>query len=248
MSKHVLLDNVLHKDLRILPGYRAGEGFDINVTRVFPSEFSKLQMEYTIVFIKVGESGHFEPMVLLGLGDNENLFLTDKGWDARYIPLSVERQPFLIGFQETTEDGGIPRRQPVVSIDIEHPKVSQSEGEPVFLPHGGESPFLERMNDVLNEIHQGHEANKAFSRLLVGLDLIESVALKITLIDGSEHNVDGIFAINEDRLRELNGDALESLHRPGFLHSVYMMMASMPNLGKLIDRKNRALAAAASQA
>ncbi|MBT8047707.1 MAG: SapC family protein, partial [Gammaproteobacteria bacterium] len=177
----------------------------------------------------------------------ENLFLTEQGWDARYVPFSIERQPFLIGFQETTEDG-IPRRLPVVSVDMEHPKVSTSEGEPVFLPHGGESPFLERINEVLNNIHMGHEANKAFSRLLVGLDLIESVALKITLIDGSEHNLEGLFTINEDKLRELNGSALESLHRPGFLHSIYMMMASMPNLGKLIDRKNRALAAAASDA
>lgn len=244
MSKHVLLDNVSHKDLRILPGYRQGQGFDFSATRVFPMEFARVQMEYPIVFVKSAETGHFEPMALLGLGEHENLFLTEAGWDARYIPLSVERHPFLIGFQETTEDG-IPQRRPVVSIDIEHPKVSDSEGEPIFMQHGGESPLLERINEVLMNIHKGHEANQAFSKLLVGLDLIESLALKMTLIDGSQQNLGGLYTINEDKLRELNGSALESLHRPGFLHSVYMILASAPNLGKLIERKNQVLSAAA---
>jgi len=42
-------------------------------------------------------------------------------------------------------------------------------------------------------------------------------------------------------LRDLNADALDALHRVGHLQSVYMMLASMPNLVKLIDRKNQSL-------
>ena len=243
MTKHVLLDNISHKDLRILPGYQKGQGFDVSVTRVFPMEFSRVQMEYPIIFMKSKETGHFEPMAMLGLEQQENLFLTDTGWDARYIPLSIERQPFLIGFQETNE-GGIPQRQPVITIDLDHPKVSESEGNQVFLAHGGESPLLERINSILMTIHQGHDINQAFSKLLVGLDLIESFTLQVELNDGSGHNLTGMYAINEERLGELNADALDALHRAGHLQSVYMMLASMPNLGKLIDRKNQTLAAA----
>jgi len=240
MTNHALLDNVTHKDLKILPGYRKGQGFDTSTVRVFPVEFSELQVEYPIVLVRNKASGHFEPVALLGLSSNENLFLDENGWDARYIPLAIERQPFLIGFQEATQSG-IPQRQPVVHIDLDHPKVSMTEGEPVFLPHGGESPLLERISSVLATIHQGNEINQVFSRLLVGLDLVESSAMEFTLSNGEKHTLSGLHIINEERLSGLNGDALETLHQKGLLKSIYMMLASMPNFRKLIDRKDALL-------
>lgn len=240
MTRHALLDNVTHKDLRILPGYGPGLGFEVNATRVFPVEFVQLQMEYPIVFMRNRESGHFEPVVVLGLEEGENLFLFGDSWDARYIPLSIQRQPFLIGFQETLESG-VPQRQPVVHVDLDHPKVSQREGEPVFLEHGGESPMLERMASVLMTIHQGNEANQTFSKLLVGLDLIESSTMEFVLDNGEKFTLAGLYIINEERLRGLNGAALEAMHSKGHLKDVYMMLASMPNFRRLVDRKNRAL-------
>lgn len=240
MTNHALLDNVTHKDLKILPGYRKGQGFDTSTVRVFPVEFSELQVEYPIVLVRNKASGHFEPVALLGLSSNENLFLDANGWDARYIPLAIERQPFLIGFQEATQSG-IPQRQPVVHIDLDHPKVSMTEGEPVFLPHGGESPLLERISSVLATIHQGNEINQVFSKLLVGLDLVESSAMEFTLSNGEKHTLSGLHIINEERLSALNGNALETLHQKGLLKSIYMMLASMPNFRKLIDRKDALL-------
>lgn len=240
MTNHALLDNVTHKDLKILPGYRKGQGFDTSTVRVFPVEFSELQVEYPIVLVRNKASGHFEPVALLGLSSNENLFLDENGWDARYIPLAIERQPFLIGFQEATQSG-IPQRQPVVHIDLDHPKVSMTEGEPVFLPHGGESPLLERISSVLATIHQGNEINQVFSKLLVGLDLVESSAMEFTLSNGEKHTLSGLHIINEERLSALNGNALETLHQKGLLKSIYMMLASMPNFRKLIGRKDALL-------
>ena len=239
MTNHVLLDNITHKDLRIRPGYGPGMGFEVNAARVFPVEFTQLQMEYPIVFMRNRESGHFEPIVLVGLVDGENLFLTDTAWDARYLPLTIQRQPFLIGFQETFE-AGVPQRTPVVHVDLDHPKVSAAEGEPVFLEHGGESPLLERMTSVLMTIHQGAADNETFSKLLVGLDLIEPSTMEFVLDNGEKFSLTGLHIINEDRLRGLNGAALEALHQHGYLQAIYMMLASMPNFRKLIDRKNSA--------
>lgn len=247
MTKHALLDNITHKDLKVLPGYGPGLGFGVGLTRVFPIEFTQLQMEYPIVFMRNRETGHFEPVAIFGLAEGENLFLAEHGWDARYIPLTIQRQPFLIGFQETVE-GGVPQTQPVVHVDLDHPKVSMAEGEPVFLEHGGESPLLERMTSVLMTIHQGKEANESFSKLLVGLDLVESTSLEFVFDNGEKYTLAGLYIINEDRLRGLNGAALEALHAKGHLQSLYMMMASMPNFRKLVDRKNQALATTAGSA
>jgi hypothetical protein len=239
MTKHALLDNITHKDLRIRPGYGRGMGFEVNVARVFPIEFTQLQMEYPIVLMRNRESGHFEPIVLFGFAEAENLFVTDDGWDARYVPLTILRQPFLIGFQESFE-AGVPQRTPVVHVDLDHPKVSVLDGEPVFLEHGGESELLERMTSILMTIHEGAQANETFSKLLVGLDLVEPSTMEFVFDNGEKHTLGGLFIVNEERLRGLNGAALETLHEHGYLQAIYMMLASMPNFRRLVDRKNRA--------
>lgn len=240
MTNHVLLDNITHKSLRISKSYKAGTGFDVNVARVFPAEFGRLQREYPLFFVKNNETGDFDSIALLGFAEKENLYLSDDGWTAAYIPLTIERQPFLIGYQEQEIDGTA-TRTPVVFLDEDHPSVSETEGEAVFLPQGGESPYLEHINRVLATINQGHSASQAYSRLLVGLELIESLSMEVEFRDGSKHRLTGLHTINEDRLGALSGDALETLHRAGHLQSVYMMLASLLSMESLIERKNRLL-------
>lgn len=241
MTNHVLLDNVTHKDLRIDRVYSAAQGDNVNVARVFPVEFGRLQNEYPLFFFKNAESGHFETIALLGFSNDENLYLCETGWDATCIPLTIERQPFLIGFQEQEVDG-VPTQVPVVHIDMDHASVSEAGGEPVFLPQGGETPYLERISTALMTIHQGHAVSESFSQLLVGLELIEALAVDIEFENGTRQGLDGLFTINEDRLKSLSASALETLHGKGHLRDVFMMLASMPNLARLIQRKNRQLA------
>ena len=240
MTNHVLLDNVTHKDLKVKTNFGKGHGYDVNVARVFPAELSQLQAEYPLLLMKNRETGHFDTIALLGFSDSENLYLADNGWDAAHIPLSIERQPFLIGFQVQDVDG-VPTDVPVVHIDLDHPNAGGDDGQRLFLEHGGESPFLERMTSILMTIHQGNEVSQSFSKLLVGLELIESLAVDIEFDDGSRQSLAGLYTINEEKLRELNASALDALHKQGHLQDVYMMLASMLNLSRLIARKNQLL-------
>src|SRR5690606_19017961 len=129
----------------------------------FASEFRNLQAHYPIVFRKNAQ-GQFEPVALLGFKEGQNLFLTRQGWDATYIPLTIERQPFLIGFSSD--------RQPMVHIDLDHPRVSREQGEPLFREFGGNTEFLERMSSVLLAIHQGLAGNEPFIGALLEHDLL----------------------------------------------------------------------------
>ena len=241
MTRHVLLDNVTHKNLKVLRRYAPGHGYDVNATRVFPAEFAQLQAEYPLFFARNRETGHFDAIALLGFDEGENLYLGDGEWLARRLPMTIERQPFLIGFQET-RDAGAPAPTPVVHVDLDHPSVGTEEGEPVFLPHGGEAALLERANAVLSAIHGGHDDAQVLSQLLVGLELIESVNLEVEFNDGSFHALEGLYTINEEKLATLNAGALEALHAKGHLASVFMMLASLAQLSVLIERKNARLA------
>jgi len=238
MAKIELLNNVDHKDLRVITTRSAEYGDNVWYTPTFPHEFRNLQRCYPIVFTKNPNTGQFQAVALLGFEEGENLFLSEDGWDAAYIPLSIMRQPFLIGFQEVNE-GGVPKTQMVVSVDMNNPRISDAEGEMVFLPHGGSSEYLERVTSILKMVHEGYERNQPFIDMLLGMDLLESFVLDVELNDGSEHRLTGFYTINEDSLAGLTGDDLTILNNNEYLEAVYMVIASQSNIPTLVDKKNQ---------
>jgi hypothetical protein len=237
MTRLVLLNNVDHKALRIITRRAHAYGDGVMYAPTFPAEFRTIQGNYPIVFQKRGDTGQFQPLALLGLEEGENLFLAGHGWDANYIPMSVERLPFFIGGQRSSEAGGAPRR--VIHIDLDHPRVSESEGERLFREYGGTTEFLDRMNGLLDQLDQGMQATAAFIEALLAHELLESFVLDITLKDGSEGRLAGFYTINEERLRALGSTAVGALHAQGMLEPIYMVVASMAHLRDLIDRRNR---------
>lgn len=233
MPRHVLLNSNDHKDLRIITKRAAALGDDVMSAVTFPGEFRHLQAHYPIFFQKHPQTGEFQPLAMFGFRQGENLFLDDDGWDATYVPLTVERQPFLIGRQQAGGD-----RKMVINIDMDSPRVSSSEGEPVFLGHGGPSEYLARINSILGAIHQGMESNRPFIEALLANELLESFTLDVELEDGTKFRVAGFYTIHEEKLDGLGGEALAALNRDGWLKAVYMAVASLSNIRNLIERKN----------
>lgn len=240
MAKHVLLNNVEHGDLRVITRRSAQYGDDVMCALTFPAEFRSVQAHYPIFFRKAADSGQFQPFAMFGLRDKENLFLDDQGWDATYIPMTIERQPFLIGIQPAAVGPGV-ERQMVVHVDLDSPRISRTEGERVFLEYGGISDYLGRINSILRAIHQGIESTPAFVAALLEYELLESFALDVRLNDGTEHRVAGFYTINEERLAALDGGRLEALNRDGHLLPIFMVIASLSNIRALVERKNRRL-------
>lgn len=240
MAKIELLNNVDHKDLRVNIERSAELGDNLWYTPTFPQEFRSLQNNYPIVFTKNESTGEFQAMALFGFEVGENLFLDEDGWNANYIPLSILRQPFLIGYQHAEKDG-VPIKQMVVSVDMDNPRVNETEGEAVFLEHGGNTEYLERVNSILNAIYDGFERNSAFIEMLLGMDLLESFVLDVELNDGSEHRMSGFYTINEESLSGLTGDDLVILNNNGYLEFIYMAIASMSNIPVLVEKRNSLL-------
>jgi hypothetical protein len=139
-------------------------------------------------------------------------------------------------------------REPVITVDLDSPRVGLEQGEPVFLEHGGNSEYLEQVNSILKVLYQGISGSKPFFDTLTELDLIESFVLDVQLDDGSEHRLAGFYTINEDVLRELDGEKLEMLNRKGHLEAIYMAIASMSNLPNLLEIKNEQRKAAMANA
>ena len=52
MTRHVLLNNIAHKDLRVITRHGSGFGDNVGTVLTFPTEFADVQREYPIFFRK----------------------------------------------------------------------------------------------------------------------------------------------------------------------------------------------------
>ena len=233
MSNYVVLSPSAHNNTHVITDRGEAQGDNIQYSLTYPLEFRNIQSCYPIFFSKSGDTGEFTPIALFGFEKNENLFLDDSGWNAPYIPMMVERQPFLIGYQGTDDD-----LKPIVSIDMDSPKISEGIGEPLFDKHSQPTEFLKKMMIKLESLHHGHEHNKGFITALIVEDLLEPFTLEVTLDNGFNHQLIGYYTINEDKLRDLDGPTLADFNSKGYLQPIYMVVASYARVRALIDKKN----------
>lgn len=239
MTNTVLLNAADHADLRVITARGAEYGDNQWFATTFPLEFRSCAACYPLFFFKDSQSQQVFPVALFGFRHGENLFL-QVGWQEKYLPLSVRRQPFLIGRQQVREDGMV-REQRVLHIALDHPRVSKDEGEPLFLPYGGQTPFLQDMAGLLETLHLGMQDAKNFVDLLEQYQLLEPVTVNVTLKDGSSHQLVGFLTIAEEQLAKLDGVALAQLHLQGYLQAIYLMIASQAQIRQLVTLKNQQL-------
>jgi SapC len=220
-----LLNNIQHRDLRLITrrGERWGDG--VMCCPVVPDEFRSLQAHYPVLFQSDGDGG-FVAVALFGLVEGENLFLDGERWDADYIPLAMRRMPFSIG---------VAGEELRMMVDSTSPRLTRgADGEALFLPHGGMSEVLEASNAVLRTLHEGLQALPDFVQALVAHQLLEPFVLDVERPDGSHGQLQGFHIIHEERLAALDAASVGLLHEADYLQPIYMAIASLSNLPRLI--------------
>lgn len=239
MNNYELLNNIDHQDVRIITERSAEYGDKVMFAPTFPAEFRDVQTSYPILFHQNAQ-GDLYPVALFGFEEGENLFLDESGWQALYIPAMVRRQPFMIGFQRPA-DGSQAEPTRVLSLDMDHPRVSKEAGEALFQPLGGRTPFLESAVNLLEFTYAGLEHSSDFVKAVAEHELFESVSFNIRLKDGSTNQLLGFHTIHEERLQELSGKALRSLSEKGYLMPMFMTLASLSNIQSLVNKRNELL-------
>ncbi len=222
-----LLNNVTHKDLRVITHRGARWGDDVMSCPVTIEEFRSLQAHYPVLFQQDAQ-GNFHPVVLFGLQDGQNLYLDGERWDADYLPLAMQRMPFSIG---------VAQDEMRMMVDMASPRISRgADGEAVFLAHGGNTEFLERANAVLRSLHEGLQATAEFTQALASHRLLEPFKFEVEQPDGSRGQLVGLHLIHEERLAMLDASTVGILHEADYLQPIYMAIASLSNLSQLARR------------
>ena len=228
------LDNNLHADVKVLHQYTDNCGAKANQCRVFTTEFEELQKEYA-VFIRRADNGDLYTVALLGLDKNENLFLDGTSWSGRYIPATFRRGPFQIG--RTKQADGTTRN--IINIDLDDERVNEKDGNALFLPSGGLSPYLQQISKTLETINIGLSKEKAFYQQLEKYGLLKAITVQLPINESKSYTIPDIYSIDQEKLLAVKGNDLQIMHQSGFLLLCQWIITSLGNTNNLLERKIR---------
>jgi hypothetical protein len=124
-----------------------------------------------------------------------------------------------------------------VLIDRSWSGFSETTGEALFDKDDKPTAALEQAMKFLEMFEAEAQRTRLFCTRLAELDILKEMKADATLPDGKTLSVDGFYAVDEDKLRELPDAAVLELHRNGMSMLLAMHLASLANMKHLVDRK-----------
>jgi hypothetical protein len=218
-----------HKDLSI----KAGTSFDyakaVNSVPLMAAEFANAAAEHAVVFS--GQGDDVVPVVLLGVRDDENLFVGPKGeWLGHYVPAFLRRYPFVFS---SSDDG----QNFTLCVDEDFEGANrEGRGERLFDQEGERTQYLQGVLGFLQAYQVQFQRTLAFTKRLVELNLLEPMQARFTMRDGRALTLGGFQAVNRERLRALSGAQLAALNAAEELELIYIHLQSLKQLSATAER------------
>ncbi len=240
-EKPVQLNADVHRNARL--GTGGGDFSFAEKTNSIPLaavEFFDTAREYPIAFTGK-EGGPLFPIALMGVRQNENLFVSPEGkWEGRYIPAFVRRYPFVLAEKQDAEDFN-------VYLDEAFPGFGAATGERLFTDAGEHTPLLKQALEFLGTYQGEIKRTRLFVERLQALDLLIPRVLEVVRKDQTSAVLQGFSVVDEGRLLALGDAQLLELARSGLLAWIYAHLMSLGNVSGLASRLDGRLAVAVEQ-
>ncbi|MFC4528572.1 SapC family protein [Dyella halodurans] len=231
-ERPVPLNRTAHKDLRIKPIPNLKFASAVHSVPLTGVEFPAAARDLPILFggMTPEDAG---PMALLGLRENENLFINAAGqWEANtYIPAFVRRYPFVLAEKPAGQEGD----DFTVFLDEAYEGFGTAEGDRLFKEDGAESELLANAVKFLGEFQQHVARTQWFMEQLRKHNLLEPRNIRLEK-DGKSINLNGLFVVNEDKLRLLDEKTSHEFLREGVFGWIYAHLLSLSNIDRIGQR------------
>lgn len=231
-ERPVPLNRTAHKDLRLkgAPSMKFAAGaHSVPLTGV---EFPAAARDLPILFAgqDIADAG---PMALLGLRQSENLLVDANGqWEANvYVPAFVRRYPFVLAEKPAGQEGD----DFTVFLDEAFEGFGSEEGERLFKEDGSDSEMLTNAVGFLGEFQQHVGRTQWFMQKLREHDLLEPRNIRLQK-DGKSINLNGLFVVNEEKLRQLDEKTTHEFLKEGVLGWIYAHLLSLANIDRMAQR------------
>jgi hypothetical protein len=235
----VPLDSKLHRNLKLTGAVDYAGASTMHMVYVSSTEMLTAALDFVIVFVEMGPApaggkAPLLPVALLGTQREENLYVEDGHWTARYIPSFFRRHPFATAPREGLGDA------PAVLVDPASPRLTEGgEGVALFDAEGKPTPALNDILSFLNGFDREVDMTRRFCAVIQHHDLLKPMTAKMTMPDGEELSVSGFFMFDEEKARALPAAVKVELLDNGTLTGLQTHQVSLGNLRYLTERRAR---------
>ncbi len=229
------VDNTRHGKLRVKPNPDFGHAKNFNLASVTLAELSACTANYPVVFVKNPDNQQIRPVAMFGLRPGENVFYDKENWGATYVPLIIQRHPFLIGFDDHEEDS----TTLTICLDKNSPLLGEDEGIALYTDTGEQTDYLKSRKMLLSELFEGEKIAESFVQKMTEMDLFLPFELIMQPLNDEPRKVTGMYTLDERKLRALSPEQLQELHKLDFLPGCYIIIGSLFQIHELMKLRNQ---------
>lgn len=222
-KKLILLDEKIHKDLRIKKPENYSFMKEVEIVPLTFSELIDCAIYYPIIFVSVKE-GIF-PLAIMGV-NGKNVYLSEEGFlKVDVIPKVVMSYPFGVikKKREDSEDW-------LVVFDETW---KEDRGEALFEESGEETPYFKAVKSELTDLALDFQKVYEFSQEIHKLGCLKSTNFETTTKYG-RISFENILIGNIEVLSKIPPEKLYYLNTKGYLPVLYSIYFSVRNF-KLFD-------------
>lgn len=227
------LDAKRHANLALRKNFGLGFTKDVNAVPITMIEMPQICHAYPIAF---SPDDNATPVAILGLRDNENLFVNAQGeWvNDAYVPSYIRRYPFI--FSEFK--GG---EQLTLCIDM-NDNVTEVDGEQKFFePDGQPTALSKNALEFCKSYHAAAQQTIVFGHELHKAGLLVERSAEIVVPGGKKINFSGFRIIDEEKLSQLDEKTFLDFRKKGFLPFIYAHLFSGAQWPRLTRQLNERL-------
>lgn len=233
-SNPVPLDAKKHATLGLKKNFGLGFTNTINAVPINMIEMPQICHHYPIAF---SPDANATPVALVGLRDNENLFVDAKGnWQAdAYIPAYIRRYPFI--FSELPNSD-----QLTLCIDMADSIVEENGEQRFFDAEGKGSPLANNALEFCKSYHAAAQQTLEFSKQLADSGLLVDRRAEISVVGNRRISFSGFRIIDEQKLAEMDDKIFLDWRKKGYLPFLYAHLFSGAQWQQLTRLLNERLA------
>ena len=212
-SNPVPLDAQKHKNLALKKDIGLDFAKSINAVPVNLVEFPQVCHAYPIAFAPDATA---TPVAVLGVRDNENLFIDKYGdWaEGLYIPAYIRRYPFIFSQVPNSE-------QLSLCIDNKPENVEENGEQRFFDEEGKAAPLAMNALEFCKSYHAAAQATVRFGEELAKSGILVERQAELNLAGGKKVNFAGFRVIDEQKLQELPDETFLAWRKNGWLPFIY---------------------------
>lgn len=233
-SQPIPLDAKKHNNAGLKKNFGRHFCTQVNAVPINMIEMPQISHYYPIAF---SPDENATPVALLGVRDNENLFVDGSGqWlDDAYIPAYIRRYPFIFSEIAGTD-------QLTLCVDMNDKVIDENSDQKFFDAEGKPTLLSQNALEFCKSYHAAAQQTLGFSKALAQSGLLVERQAEINIGGGKRLNFSGFRIVDEQKLAEMPEKDFLEWRRNGWLPFLYAHLFSGAQWGRLTRMLSHRLA------